>query len=353
MRPSCSGVPPQPQRLSMPALQVLDLDDLRPYASFAVLRATENAGSGWFPRFGNLLRQKLVASARGVERRLIADRLLAPAVISHIESLGLDDVEVDGFAYRRSSTASWARDVSAFVNEADLLVLLMKWNDYVLVHAPKDRRESFFRLLRSDPPPPVARVNHRTVENALVNREEMRSIHLKNAGSHLARLPDAKHMAGPTVGQAINPTLDSSYVFTSGFSFLTDDLELEHLGDGVGSTPKNAWVWAGQCRDVREFVGKAAEVVDLIRLAEELGPSAPFPELSQRLDAHEPGIGGAFAASTLGPAEAAVGADADDLTLQAAELLIGSVKNITGYKDSLTLEADLCNSDGKVGRARS
>jgi hypothetical protein len=336
---------------------VLDPNDLRPYASFAVLRydgpdVTKacSAAMAQLRRMG-----ERETRARSVEvlavglpdgwAEDVGARLLEQEVLPADAPFGCD-----ALAVRVTKTPSWAKIDSRFTVVADELGYVVQLGNLVAIHCPPSQVDALQRWLDGDPRPAFKRVRGAVLQAAFL-RGEARGLWLKGTHRRQATKADTKNLSGVSLGNALSAFEDASFALTSGRATATGGA-FSSIEGTIGTTPRKAWVWNARAETFERLIQVAVETLSIVSDVIARPPSdMPFPELAVEVDSLT-GVAAAVDAYVSEPEEVAQLPDATEELIERAELLRDAFVDVIGEPRNPHFTLVLGSGGAEVGRLR-
>lgn len=334
------------------ALPELEPEDLRPYASFAVLRYTGPDRLLAVPQAMKALRTR-ATKAHGTRRAAVTGSGVDPRWLAQYGIPSNDDrlMLLDAFTFRVERTPNWATAGSGFEHISDELCVVFLAGDFVAVHCPKFLVEPIQRWLDRPPRPPFVRVPGPALRQAFL-QGEARGLWLRGTHARTRSKPDTKTMSGPALEDALDPHEDGSFALASGRAALTaTDGRLGNEGT-VGTTPKKAWVWLKQTDSLATFVDLASGVISMVEDAiaapvAELG----FPELADEVESLAEVLT-AYEAFVSSPDQLAMLPEVSNDEIERAALLQDAILDVEGEDRNAHFTLSVGTDGAEVGRLR-
>lgn len=338
--------------------EVLNPSQLRPYASFAVLRYDgPDVSMGCTAAMVQLRRMaERQSRARTVEvlasglpdgwveqNVLAAEVSVAPARADLV-------VACDAIAVRVTKPASWAKADAPFNVVADELGYVVQRGRLVAIHCPPSQVDSLQRWLDGDPKPAFKRVRGALLQTAFL-RGAARGLWLRGTHRRQATKADSKNLSGVSLGEALSPFEDASFALSSGRA-TAEGPAFTAIEGTVGTTPRKAWVWNQRAESFVRLVEVALETLEIVAGVIDNPPSdLPFPELAVELDSLT-GVASAVDAYVPEPEEVRQIPGATEDLVEAAEVLRDVIIDVQGDVSGPNFTLTVGPAGDEVGRLR-
>jgi hypothetical protein len=339
-----------------PTAAILDPTQLRPYASFAILRYEGPdlskacvAAMAQLRKMGERESNARAAAvlASGLPGGWVEENFGTTVESSQEPSLTID---CDAIAVRVTRTASWATKEAPFSVVSDELSYVVQRGNLVAVHCPPGQVDALQRWLDGDPRPAFRRVRGAFLQVAFL-RGEARGLWLRGTHRRQATKADAKNLTGMSLGNALSPFEDASFALTSGRA-TADGAAFSIIEGTVGTTPRKAWVWNARAESFRKLIEIALETLEIVADVIANPPTdVPFPELAVELDSLT-GVAAAVDAYVSEPEEVAQLPGVGQDLIDDAELLRDVLIDVVGEPNNPNFTLVVGPDGVETGRLR-